>query len=384
MNLKAIQQLTVVQLCFAISFFTSGIILNIIQGSLYFTLRRFNKYLYRKINYYLAYSFYSQLVFMAEWWSESETAVYIDKTEFEKYYGKEHGLLLMNHSYEIDWLMGWKFCDGIGVLGNCKAFAKKSIQYMPPVGWSWKFGEYVFLERSYDKDKEIILKQLQELGNYPDPIWLLIFPEGTRFSPEKHEASQKFAEKNGLPILKHHLTPRTKGFTTSLMGMKGKINAIYDINIAFNKDDKVAPTMTNLLYGKKVLCHLHIRRIPIEDVPETEAEASKWLHDLYIVKDKMQESFLKTGDFFTTSGVKRIQPFELPRRMYSFVNTIFWNIIILVPALRYILGLLFSGELLYFSIAIGICSAFYIMLKLLIGMSQISKASSYGTEKKKA
>lgn len=43
---------------------------------------------------------------------------------------------------------------------------------MPPVGWSWKFGEYVFLERSFDKDKEIILRQVQELGDYPDPIWV--------------------------------------------------------------------------------------------------------------------------------------------------------------------------------------------------------------------
>lgn len=61
--------------------------------------------------------FFSELVFMSEWWSNTKLSVYIKKDEYEKYYGKEHGYLLMNHSYEIDWLMGWHFCDAIGVLG---------------------------------------------------------------------------------------------------------------------------------------------------------------------------------------------------------------------------------------------------------------------------
>lgn len=54
---------------------------------------------------------------MSEWWSGSTLSIYIKKDEYDKYYGKEHGYLLMNHSYEIDWLMGWHFCDSIKVLG---------------------------------------------------------------------------------------------------------------------------------------------------------------------------------------------------------------------------------------------------------------------------
>lgn len=54
---------------------------------------------------------------MSEWWSNTTLSLYIKKDEYKKYYGKEHGYLLMNHSYEIDWLMGWHFCNSIGVLG---------------------------------------------------------------------------------------------------------------------------------------------------------------------------------------------------------------------------------------------------------------------------
>lgn len=65
-------------------------------------------------------------------------------------------------------------------------------------------------------------------------------PEGTRYTKKKHEASLKFAKEKDLPLLKHHLTPRTRGFTTSLQFFRGKIPAIYNIQLAFEKDSKVS------------------------------------------------------------------------------------------------------------------------------------------------
>ncbi|XP_047506762.1 1-acyl-sn-glycerol-3-phosphate acyltransferase gamma-like [Pieris napi] len=380
--LSFLKQSTLVHLCFAISYFTSGLLLNFVQAILYFGLRPFNKTLYRKINYYLSYSFACQLVFMSEWWAGTNLTIYVNKDEYDKYYGKEHGYLIMNHSYEIDWLMGWQFCDGIGVLGNCKAYAKKSIQYMPPIGWMWKFSEFVFLERSFDKDKEIIKQQIGKICEYPDPVWLLLTPEGTRFTEKKHEASLKFAMEKNLPLLKHHLTPRTRGFTTSLTHFRGKIPVIYNIQLAFEKDAKVPPTLMSMLFGKPVHAHLYIERIPVEQIPEGEAESAKWLHDLFVVKDKMMESFANTGDFFQESGVKRVEPFHRPPRVYSLLNTVGWAIVTLTPMLYYLVGLLFSGRLIYFSIGAAIVAAFYILLQKSIGMSQISHGSSYGTEKK--
>lgn len=98
--------------------------------------------------------------------------VYCDEEVRKKYLGKEHVLLMMNHSYDIDWLIGWVLCEKAGVLGNCKAYAKKAISYIPAVGWSWKFAEFIFLERSFEKDKEIIGQQINEIFDYPDPVWV--------------------------------------------------------------------------------------------------------------------------------------------------------------------------------------------------------------------
>ncbi|XP_058799783.1 1-acyl-sn-glycerol-3-phosphate acyltransferase gamma-like [Phymastichus coffea] len=374
----------IVHLMFAITFFTSGLIINFFQCILYFGLRPFSKYLYRKINYYLCYSFYSQLVFVAEWWAAADVILYIDKDDFEKYYGREHGYLLMNHSYEIDWLVGWVFCDRVQLLGNCKAYAKKSIQYIPTLGWAWKFAESIFLERRWDKDRETIGAQIRELADYPDFMWLLLYAEGTRYTPEKAEASQKFAQEKGLPVLKHHLTPRTRGFTASIPHMKGKVSGIYDIQLAFKSTD-IKPTITNLLLGKAATAHMYMNRIPLESVPEGDEAAAQWLQNIYQVKDKMADSFAKTGDFFATSGVPRVEPFRLKRRYWSLINSLAWAVIVLVPMLYYLIRLLLSGSTMYFSIGAGIIILFFILMNKTIEMSEISKSSSYGAaETKKA
>lgn len=49
-----------------------------------------------------------------------------------------------------------------------------------------------------------------------------IFSEGTRFTPEKHAESMKVAREKGLPELKYHLLPRTKGFFLAASSIEGK------------------------------------------------------------------------------------------------------------------------------------------------------------------
>jgi len=377
-RLQFLKRSRLIQLLFAITFFTSGVIVNLVQCVLYLFLRPLNKRVYRKINWYLCATVYAQLVFMGDWWSGSDILCFIDKDDFDKYWGKEHAYCVMNHTYEIDWLIGWMICDRIHLLGNCKAYAKKVIQYMPILGWAWKFSEFVFLERSFDKDKDVINRQITELADHPDPMWLLLFPEGTRFTREKHKASEDFAQQKNLPELKYHLQPRTRGFIASLPSMKGKVPAIYDILLAFKEDAPAEPTMTSLLSGNPVTAYMYMKRVPMEDLPTSEVEQEKFLRDMFLGKDKLKDSFVRTGDFFTTSGVQRITPFKVERRTYPLINMIVWAIVILCPMLYYLVALLISGKTLYLCIAAGIIGLFATLLYKTIGMSKISKGSSYG------
>lgn len=99
---------------------------------------------------------------------------------------------------------------------------------------------------------------------------------------------------------------------------------------------------------------MHVRRIDIQSVPDGEKESAEWLQNLFREKDELQESFHKYGDFFTGSHFPKTEPILQKRRISSLVNTIAWAFITLVPILYYLVKLLFSGELLYFSIGAGI------------------------------
>lgn len=185
---------------------------------------------------------------------------------------------------------------------------------------------------------------------------LLLNAEGTRFTEKKHEASVKFAEDRGMPVLKHHLIPRTKGFTASLPYLKYKCPCILDIQLAFKKTDKVEPTVGNLLNGRSVSAHMYVNRIDMKTLPNNKTEASEWLQELFRRKDQLQDSFHTHGDFFTGSGVDPIEPITFTPTIGTIANTVCWSVFTLTPILYYMIGLLFGGELLYFSIGVAILS----------------------------
>ena len=54
----------------------------------------------------------------------------------------------------------------------------------------------------------------------PPSFQFLIHCEGTRFTEKKHEISMQVARAKGLPRLKHHLLPRTKGFAITVRSLR--------------------------------------------------------------------------------------------------------------------------------------------------------------------
>lgn len=207
-----------------------------------------------------------------------------------------------------------------------------------------------------------------------------------------------------MPELQHHLIPRSKGFTASLPFLKNKCPGLYDIQLAFKADDKYEPTVANLLHGHSVNGYMHVRRIDMKSIPDGEDEAAEWLQNLFREKDELQESFHKHGDFFTGSRFKKVEPVLQKPSLATLLNTVIWSIVTLTPMLYYLVRLLFSGELLYFSIGVAIITicklilsrffvyvyrnsfannfptiSVYLLMSKTIGMSKIDKGSSYGS-----
>ncbi|ESO92252.1 hypothetical protein LOTGIDRAFT_121393 [Lottia gigantea] len=334
----------------------------------------FNKHLYRKIIVYLAYGHWALFIALGEWWSGSDCLLYCDY-ETLNLVGKEHVLVVMNHKYDIDWLMTWILAERFGMLGNCKIYGKEMLKYVPLIGWAWYFNESIFLKRDWESDKKTIEADLKKLTDYPDGFWCLLFPEGTRFTEEKYQSSLEVSRSRGYPDMKHHLLPRPKGFILSVQNMKGKFPAILDLTLAFPKDGP-KPTLMNVIQGKSITAHLKVRRIPLDSVPvETDEACSVWLRDLFQQKDKIFEDFVVKQKF---EG----EPYRIPRRWYSLSVTIFWFIVTCVPLFRYIVSVFLSGTLLQQMIFIAVITIASIGVRWMIGVTEIKKGSHYGTEKK--
>lgn len=120
------------------------------------------------------------------------------------------------------------------------------------------------------------------------PPQFLLYCEGTRFTETKHQISMQVAESKGLPKLKYHLLPRTKGFTTTLQCLKGTggdykaqthtpfmilsihksfvlnlslslstVSAVYDVTLNFK--DNQTPTLLGIVNGKKYKADMSVR-----------------------------------------------------------------------------------------------------------------------------
>ena len=106
--------------------------------------------------------------------------------------------------------------------------------------------------------------------------------EGTRFTKEKYEASVEVAKQKGLPVLKHHLLPRTKGFTLLASQLKGKVDYFYDLTLAVDNVNGSKPTLKHIVDGVPINFQFVLRRIPVSSVPiEDEKQCAEFVQKLY-------------------------------------------------------------------------------------------------------
>jgi lysophosphatidic acid acyltransferase / lysophosphatidylinositol acyltransferase len=76
----------------------------------------------------------------------------------------------MNHKYDIDWLLGYVLCSRIKLLGGTKVVMKQATKYLPLMGWSFWFAEYIFLNRIWETDKKLLVKDLNNIFDYPKEL----------------------------------------------------------------------------------------------------------------------------------------------------------------------------------------------------------------------
>lgn len=308
-------------------FLLSGAIVNVFQAASFIAIRPFSKSLYRRINRVLAELLWLQLIWLVDWWAGVRVQVYADDETF-KYMGKEHALVICNHRSDIDWLVGWVLAQRSGCLGSAVAVMKKSAKFLPVIGWSMWFSEYLFLERSWTKDENTLKSGLQRLQDFPRPFWLALFVEGTRFTQSKLVAAQEYATSQGLPVPKNVLIPRTKGFVSAISNMRQFVPAVYDVTVAIPKDSP-QPTMLRILKGQSSVVHVNIKRHLMTELPEKDDDVAQWCKDVFIAKDGLLEKHIVQGNF----GENQYKPIGRPVK--SLLVVMVWSSLLLVSAFKF-------------------------------------------------
>jgi lysocardiolipin and lysophospholipid acyltransferase len=127
--------------------------------------------------------------------------------------------------------------------GHLYIILKESLKHIPILGWGMRLFGFIFLSRKWSTDKERFQHRLRKLSRSHsgplsgskglDPMWLLIFPEGTNLSKNGRAASKKWAEKNQMDDLRHVLLPRSTGLSFCLQELRGSVDYLYDCTMAY-------------------------------------------------------------------------------------------------------------------------------------------------------
>lgn len=99
---------------------------------------------------------------------------------------------------------------------------------------------------------------------------------------------------------------------------------------------------------------MYVRRIPLENVPYGDDQASEWLQNLFREKDRIIDSFHTTGSFFKTSGFREVPSRRFLPRFYTLFNFAIWFSISITLIVYFLLHSLQSRNWMTFFIAVCI------------------------------
>lgn len=264
------------------------IVINLTQ-TLSLVIKPFSASVFRRVNRWCASTWWGGCVVFAERFNGQEIIISGEELPTD-----ENVLVLSNHQQMPDITTIMSMARSMGRLGDLKFFVKHAIKWVPGIGWGMQFLNCPFLKRNWSADREKIDATFATLVDERIPMWLVSFVEGTRATEAKIRASTEWAVEHGIEPTRNVLIPRTKGFVASVEGLGDHLDAVYDFTIGYVDG---VPTLWQHITGQVKKIHVHVRRLPADELPKIEAELKQWLMDRFYEKDALLEEYYDTGAF---------------------------------------------------------------------------------------
>ncbi|KAF8167908.1 acyltransferase-domain-containing protein [Crassisporium funariophilum] len=258
-------------------------------------------------------------------------------------------VLIANHQIYADWWYAWcltYFMSPHDIHRYVHITLKKSLRWVPIVGWGMQFFNFIFLARSWASDRQQLAIDLASLGREAEregkPLCFMLYPEGTLISKDTRPRSKKFADKMGILDMKNVLLPRSTGLHYSLRSLAPRIPdlRLLDLTVVYPGASYLALCgIPPMHYGQDYytlrsiffdgvappVIHIHLRMfdvsggVPIGDLAETSGVKTPdprakrivevdipadekdtfdvWLRKLWQEKDESMDRFFETGVF---------------------------------------------------------------------------------------
>jgi len=267
---------------------------------------------------YMAYTkecFAILVTCLTQWWAPTVVRVSGDSSMIGQLIKQKDGslecrfadrmVLMANHQLYTDWLYLWWIAYTNKMHGFIYIILKESLKNVPIIGWGAQFYNFIFLSRKWEEDQRTFKRHLEKLNQPDDPMWLIIFPEGTNLSAGTRANSKKWADKNGLRDMKHQLLPRSTGLRFCLNELKSTTDWLYDCTIAYEGvpagqfGQDIFTLRSSFFEGRPPKSvNMHWRRFRLEEIPYGNAKAFEvWLRNRWREKDYLLEYFSRNNRF---------------------------------------------------------------------------------------
>lgn len=130
----------------------------------------------------------------------------------------ENVLYFSNHQCAADWIVVDFVALRNAALGRIRYIMKRSLRFLPLYGWYFAMHNCVFVQKNWAQDQLRLKYSLDLFQKRSIPLWLVIFPEGTRFNPKEKadvlEKSRAYCREHNWPefdqVKAHVLTMRKR------------------------------------------------------------------------------------------------------------------------------------------------------------------------------
>lgn len=180
-------------------------------------------------------------------------------------------------------------------IDNYSFLFKSGARYLPGIGFSIYVDTDIIVNKKWEDDETLIIKQIDNIKLNGKKELIIIFPEGTRITKEKIINSQKYSKENNLPVYDYLQTPRYKGLWLLInhLDKNNKLGKIWDLTFIRPNYLEESTYASDMLTKPMGDMYIYFRELKLSDGYQDVNIFKLWLYKQWTIKDNIIKNYGK-------------------------------------------------------------------------------------------